>query len=186
MGTIRDVHVQGIINISGSGYVGGLAGRILTADADMLPEITDVSIGEGNVINDGLAEPESASAGAATMIGDLSLGVGGIVGTAFGGSVTNANSEINVKWNDSSDARSNASTHNPSAGGAVGRTFATTLHNVHTSGNVSGIHYVGGLVGHAMEVTDDTTDDDATGCALNKLTARETSPVSRQRGWCCG
>ena len=164
MGTIRDVHVRGIINISGSGYVGGLAGRILAADAEMLPEIIDVSIGAGNVTNNGLAEPGSASTGTGAMIGDLALGVGGIVGTAFGGSVTNANAEINVTWSDASDARINASTHTPSAGGAVGRTFSTTLSNVHTAGNVSGIHYVGGVAGEAFAEPSEP-------CAFDQLTA---------------
>jgi hypothetical protein len=145
LGQVSDVHISGIITISGTRSVGGIGAYMMTADEVYTAGLSDIHVGAGNLVNRGTESWTPAA----------QLGAGGIIGGSFGGSLSDSTADINVKWEWAGAALGIAIAHSPAAGGAVGRVMALQdLSNVHTTGNVEGIHHVGGIAGEILNEGD--------------------------------
>ena len=169
-GELSDTQLSGIINISGARSVGGVASWLATADEDFPASISNVHVGAGNLTHLGTDSNSPTRP---------SLGAGGIVGAALGGSLSDATTDLNVKWEWGTTALSLSDLYPPAAGGAVGRAGFTTISNIHTAGRVQGIHTVGGVVGEFVYPEED--------CSLSNVTASgEVSGVGETIGGVVG
>ena len=91
-------------------------------------------------------------------------GAGGILGTSLFGRIHSSTSAINVTWERTDDAIDLSASIGPAAGGVVGRATGITISDVHASGQIEGIHSVGGIIGSM-------TAFDLTECTLSSSTS---------------
>ncbi len=168
LGSVRNVYVSGSVN--GTGYLGGLIGRM--SGGSVLEARAAVSV-TGNQLNGGglIASLTGGTVQSSSASGAVAArsNTGGLIGTMSGSATSVSNSyatgQVTSIQNNNTggligqltDGTVSASyatgrvVGRSFAGGLVGAMLGTTpsLSNVYATGAVSGINYVGGLVGQA-------------------------------------
>ena len=134
-GNISDSYASGEVN---GGYAGGLVGN----NSGLISSSYAIGNVHGSQDTGGLAGRSDGSISNSYASGAVDTsddgqysGIGGLVGTANGGSIINAYATGNV-----------SGTRN--VGGLVGRSSNTTITNTYASGNISGASNIGALIGN--------------------------------------
>jgi formylglycine-generating enzyme required for sulfatase activity len=144
-GTITNCNAEGVVN--GNKYVSGVAGyntgTVYNCNAT------------GNVT--GTGDSVGGVAGYNTGTVDNCYATGGINGKDWVGGVVGGNGSINSKITNSY-ATGNVYGTSDGVGGVVGRIYSGSVENCYAMGNVTGIRYVGGVVGESEVNKGDITN----------------------------